>query len=605
MKILRSLLQDLLVFQTELAEWERGAGEPMALGGGPGAAPRHGSPGAAALKEDVAAHLSERLKRLVDALQLHQKALEAKTELQMEALLEAQEASRYQAAELSAVIRSIPDGVFLGNPKGFTECNEPAIRMLGEAFVETLRWAPERLAGSFALRYSEGGLPFESRDMPFFRALEGEARVVEFVAVHSETRAVVHVRCASAPIVERGRIIGAVAVVTDITEAKVMEEALLAAQVNLERLVRERTAELTRANEQLSREMTVRREAETSLRAAYSAIEELKDRLEAENTYLYRDLGQRDNFGEFIGQSPALQDVFFRIEAVAPQDITVLLLGETGTGKGVMARNLHSRSSRRDRPLVKVNCTALPAALIESELFGREKGAFTGASNLQIGRFELADKGTIFLDEIGELPLELQAKLLHVIQDKEFSRLGSPRTLKVDVRIIAATNRDLQEEMRQGRFREDLFYRLNVFPIAIPPLRQRREDIPLLVNLFLDRFCREMGKKIERISNRTMERLVAHHWPGNVRELESVIARAVITSQGSDLQVLDRFESPRKEAEEEPPADATLAGRERAHILKVLQKTNWRVEGRDGAARILGVNPSTLRGRMRRHGIFR
>jgi len=252
-----------------------------------------------------------------------------------------------------------------------------------------------------------------------------------------------------------------------------------------------------------------------------------------------------------------------------------------------------------------VNCTALPAALIESELFGREKGAFTGASNLQIGRFELADKGTIFLDEIGELPLELQAKLLQVIQDKEFSRLGSPRTLKVDVRIIAATNRDLQEEMRQGRFREDLYYRLNVFPIAIPPLRQRKEDIPLLVNLFLDRCCREMGKRIERISNRTMDRLVAHHWPGNVRELESVIARAVITSQGSDLQVLDRFESPRREAEEDPPADWTLAQLERAHILKVLQKTNWRVDGRDGAARLLGLNPSTLRGRMRRHDIFR
>jgi transcriptional regulator with GAF, ATPase, and Fis domain len=541
----------------------------------------------------------------VDALQLHQKALEARSEQQMEALLEAQEATRHHAAELSTVIRSIPEGIFLGNPRGDIECNEAAVRMLGEAFVTTLRRAPERLAADFGLRYPEEDLPFESRDMPFFRAIEGEARVVELVAVHSETRRLIHVRCASAPIVERGRIAGTVAVVTDITEAKRLEEALLASREDLEHLVQERTAELTRANDQLSLEMAVHREAETSLRTAYSAIEELKDHLEAENTYLARDLGQRDNFGEFVGQSPALQEVFFRIEAVAPQDITVLLLGETGTGKGVMARNLHCRSARKDRPLVKVNCTALPASLIESELFGREKGAFTGASHQQIGRFELADKGTLFLDEIGELPLELQAKLLHVIQDKEFSRLGSPRTLKVDVRIIAATNRDLQEEMRQGRFREDLFYRLNVFPITIPPLRQRKEDIPLLVNLFLDRCCREMGKKIERISNRTMERLLAHHWPGNVRELESVIARAVITSQGLELQVLDRFESPPKDAEEEAEAECTLAERERAYILKVLLKTHWRVDGKDGAARLLGMNPSTLRGRMRHHGIFR
>ena len=238
--------------------------------------------------------------------------------------------------------------------------------------------------------------------------------------------------------------------------------------------------------------------------------------------------------------------VFFRVEQVAPQDATVLLLGETGIGKGMIARAIHSRSARKDRPMITVNCTALPANLIESELFGRERGAFTGADARQIGRFELADGGTIFLDEIGEMPLDLQCKLLRVIQDGEFERLGSPRTIKVDVRIIAASNRNLEEEVKNGRFREDLFYRLNVFPITIPPLRQRKEDIPLLVNHFVAKFNKKIGKKIETVSKDTLNALQEYHWPGNVRELESVIERAVITSQGTALQVLDR--SKRSEA---------------------------------------------------------
>ena len=258
--------------------------------------------------------------------------------------------------------------------------------------------------------------------------------------------------------------------------------------------------------------------------------------------------------------------------------------------------------------MITVNCTALPANLIESELFGREKGAFTGANARQIGRFELADGGTMFLDEIGEMPLELQCKLLRVIQDGEFERLGSPRTIKVDVRIIAASNRNLEEEIRNGRFREDLFYRLNVFPITIPPLRQRKEDIPLLVNHFVDKFNKKIGKKIETVSKDTMNALQEYHWPGNVRELESVIERAVITSQGTALEVLDRFDTFRKtgETEELIGQDVkALAELEHDHILQVLQKTGWRIEGKNGAAVLLGLNPSTLRARMRKFGILR
>jgi transcriptional regulator with GAF, ATPase, and Fis domain len=297
--------------------------------------------------------------------------------------------------------------------------------------------------------------------------------------------------------------------------------------------------------------------------------------------------------------------VFFKVEQVAPQDATVLLLGETGTGKGIVARSIHSRSTRKDRPLITVNCSALPANLIESELFGREKGAFTGSHERQIGRFELADNGTLFLDEVGEMPMELQSKLLRVVQDGEFERLGSPKTIKVNVRIIASTNRNLEEEIRKGRFREDLFYRLNVFPITIPPLRQRKEDIPLLVDYFVAKFNKKIGKKIETIPKETLAMLRAYHWPGNVRELESIIERAVITSQGTALHVLDRLEASRSIREQAAQDAKGLLELERDRILQVLQQTNWRIEGKNGAAAVLGLNPSTLRGRMRKEGIRR
>jgi formate hydrogenlyase transcriptional activator len=377
--------------------------------------------------------------------------------------------------------------------------------------------------------------------------------------------------------------------VHNLLEVRLLYKQIASANAVLEETVRERTAE----------------------------IEALKNRFEAESIYLQQDIDREFNFGEIIGRSAALERVFLKVEQVAPQDTTVLLLGETGTGKGAIARALHNKSVRRDRPLVTVDCTALPANLIESELFGREKGAFTGSDARQMGRFELADGGTIFLDEIGELPLDLQTKLLRVIQDGEFERLGNPRTIKVDVRIIAATNRDLQQEIIKGRFRKDLYYRLNVFPITIPSLRERKEDIPLLVNFFVARFNKKMGRAFETVEKETLDLLQDYRWPGNVRELQSVIERAVITSQGSVLRVLDRLEAlefvaeqPAQHAERRAGDQAERSSQglgdiERDHILHVLQKTGWRIEGKAGAAIMLGLNSSTLRGRMRKHGIHR
>jgi transcriptional regulator with GAF, ATPase, and Fis domain len=371
----------------------------------------------------------------------------------------------------------------------------------------------------------------------------------------------------------------------------------------LEYIVVDRTKELTSTNVQLAQEIDERKRAVESLQGAFAEIQQLSERLQAENIHLQQEVAREYDFGEIIGQSAAISYVFFRVEQVAPQDTTVLLLGETGTGKGLIARAIHSRSARKDRAMITVNCTALPANLIESELFGREKGAFTGANARQMGRFELADGGTIFLDEIGEMPLELQCKLLRVIQDGEFERLGNPRTIKVNVRIIAASNRNLEEEIRAGRFREDLFYRLSVFPITIPPLRQRKEDIPLLINYFVAKYNKKIGKKIETVSKETLNVFQEYHWPGNVRELENVIERAVITSQGPALKVMDRFDTFRKPAGGQDVQ--ALTDLERDHILQVLQKTGWRIEGEKGAAILLGLNPSTLRARMRKYGLRR
>lgn len=391
----------------------------------------------------------------------------------------------------------------------------------------------------------------------------------------------------------------------DCTVTKKMEEELQKSHDILESTVAERTMELSLANEKLTHKIDRLNKADESLKSAYAEINRMKDQLQNENIYLQKEIAQSYNFGEIIGNSNALEYVFLRVDQVAPMNATVLLLGETGVGKGVIARAIHSRSSRKDRPMITVNCSSLPANLVESELFGRERGAFTGANVRQIGRFELANNGTIFLDEIGEMPMELQSKLLRVIQDGEFERLGSPHTIKIDVRIISASNRKLEEEIRSGRFREDLFYRLNVFPITVPPLRQRKEDIPALVKHFVAKFNKKIGKRIETITQDTLAVLQEYDWPGNVRELESVIERSVIISQGSILQVLDRFDTFPKAGELINEDVKILVELEQAQILKILQKTGWRIEGKNGAAVLLGLNPSTLRARMQKYGIVR
>jgi transcriptional regulator with GAF, ATPase, and Fis domain len=372
----------------------------------------------------------------------------------------------------------------------------------------------------------------------------------------------------------------------------------------LEGRVADRTAELSRSNAALRGEIEERKRAEEALRKAYNEIESLKERLQEENVYLQEEIRTEHNFSEIIGQSDALKYVLFRVEQVAPTDATVLILGETGTGKELVARAIHSASSRSERPLVKVNCATLPSNLIESELFGHERGAFTGARERLVGRFEISNGSTIFLDEIGELLPELQSKLLRVLQDGEFERLGSTRTIKVDVRIIAATNRNLEEEIQGGRFREDLWYRLNVFPITIPPLRQRAEDIPLLIQAFVQKFRKKLGKPITTIPDGTLQALRQYRWPGNVRELENVIERAMIVSPGPALRLADRLDT----AQVQDPAKQggrSLDEIERDHIVRTLEETDWRIEGENGAAVALGINPSTLRGRMRKLGIRR
>ena len=383
-------------------------------------------------------------------------------------------------------------------------------------------------------------------------------------------------------------------------------EEVCPAQEALELTVNRRASELARANVQLTQEINEHRRAEGSLQGAYAEIKRVKDRLQAENIYLQQEIAQEYNFGQIVGQSTPMLQVALRVEQVAALHAPVLLRGEAGTGKGVVARAIHNLSGRRDRPMIAVNLAALPANLVESELFGWERGECTGADARQIGRLELADAGTIFLEEIGELPLQSQDKLLRLIRDGELERLGSPRAIRIDVRVIAASTRDLEQEVREGRFREDLFCRLKVFPITIPPLWQRKEDIPLLVDHFIAKYGAKTGSKVTVVSSDTLNALREYHWPGNVRELESVVERAVITSQGGELRVPDhpdRFTTAEQEAEQEEIK--ALAVLEHDHILHVLQKTGWRIEGEHGAAGLLGLNPSTLRARMRKYSILR
>jgi DNA-binding NtrC family response regulator len=503
--------------------------------------------------------------------------------------------------EMNAILDTTPNAVCVGTRFGITRCNTAALRMLGVASLEAFRDRFGAKGEGFLLRRPNGPLPLGEAELPLGRALDGE-RVTEVVlAIHAGTRKEITLRVSAAPILKDGRIIGAVAIYSDISWGELSRQASAASGQASPSLEGEEAC--GRAMDFNFTNLDPQVPAESAPLAGPGPTRMAKESPRVEPVHSPRGPESHYRFDDVVGGSRCLENMFFRVEAVAPQDSTVLLLGETGTGKGLVARAIHRRSTRSQRPLVQVNCTALPANLIESELFGREKGAFTGASSQQIGRFEMADKGTILLDEIGDLPIELQAKLLHVIQDGEFSRLGSSRTVRVDVRIIAATNRNLQEEIRRGRFREDLFYRLNIFPITVPPLRDRREDIPLLIEFFLQKFNRKIDKQIRFVANETMRTLMAHDWPGNVRELESVIERAVIISKGQTLQVLDHFEDPilAMEREEERP----LLELERDYITRALRKTHWKIEGVDGAARILGLNPSTLRGRMRKEHIHR
>jgi formate hydrogenlyase transcriptional activator len=340
---------------------------------------------------------------------------------------------------------------------------------------------------------------------------------------------------------------------------------------------------------------------------AYGQVVERAKKLTEEKLYLQDEIRTEHNFEEIIGDSPVLKDILQQLTTVAPTDSTILVLGETGTGKELIARAIHNLSARRERTLVKVNCAAIPTGLLESELFGHEKGAFTGAISQRAGRFELAHRGTLFLDEVGDIPLELQPKLLRVLQEQEFERLGSARTTRVDVRLVAATNTDLARKVADGQFRSDLYYRLNVFPVRIPPLRERREDIPLLVRYFAQKYARRMKKPIEAIPTRSMTPLIEYGWPGNVRELENFIERAVILSRGVELEppLAELKQRPQAAGAVLPSALATLEHAEREHIMRALRETAWVIGGPAGAAVRLGMKRTTLQSRIRKLGITR
>jgi len=398
---------------------------------------------------------------------------------------------------------------------------------------------------------------------------------------------------------------------TEIGTRKEAEAALWAAQAELERRVQERTSDLSRANVALQQEIVERKRIEELLRASEARLAGMLDTAEDAviSMKLHLEAGIRSdrNFEDIVGKSAALRRVLKQVETVAPTEATVLIYGETGTGKDLIARAIHNLSPRRPQAFVKLNCAAIPTGLLESELFGHERGAFTGAIAQRIGRFELANHGTVFLDEIGDLPLELQPKLLRVLQEREFERLGNSRTLRSDARLVAATNADLGALVEAQKFRADLFYRLNVFPIHVPPLRERAEDIPLLVWHFVQHFARQMNRKIETISSDAMERLTRYPWPGNIRELENLIERAAGPWGGAVLQV-PQEDLPVCVAPSQVNANGksrTLEEAEREHILATLKETRWVLSGPRGAATRLGMNRSTLHFRMKKLGIVR
>jgi len=430
---------------------------------------------------------------------------------------------------------------------------------------------------------------FASRDFPWVHQTLHRRGIVRFTALEElppeaaqdqeSFRAIQQKSTLIFPLASTGRVFGALAFGTLRAEREwpdvLVQRLQLMADIFANALARQR-------NEQ-------------ALQGALEDVTRLKQQLEAENAYLREAVQAQPS--DIVGSSPALKRVLAQADHVASTNAAVLLLGETGTGKELLAQLIHRRSRRGDRAMVKINCAALPPTLIEAELFGREKGAYTGALTRQAGRFELAHNSTIFLDEIGELPLELQVKLLRVLEDGQLERIGSTTTITVDVRVIAATNRDLVTLLAEGKFREDLYYRLNVFPIAVPPLRERREDIPLLVWTFARQYGAALGKPVERIPQETMEALQRYPWPGNIRELKNVIERALILSEGSTLRV--------PVAPPVGPAAPTLADAERTQIMAALEQTRWRIRGPAGAAALLGLKPTTLESRIKKLGLQR
>jgi PAS domain S-box-containing protein len=448
------------------------------------------------------------------------------------------------------------------------------------ATAEILGWKPEEVAGKPAHDIHHhsrpDGSPYPHEECPIYAALQdGEVHRVDDEVFWHVDGSPVPVEYTSTPIRQGGEIQGAVVVFRDISE---------------------------------------RKEIERQREAAFQEIKQLKEQLEQERDYLRDEIKTGSDFGEIIGNSAALKRTMAQIDAVAGTPANVLILGESGVGKEMVARAIHDKSERANKPLVKVNCASIPKDLFESEFFGHVKGAFTGAHRDRVGRLQLADSGTVFLDEVGEIPLDLQGKLLRALQEREFERVGDDRTISVDVRVVAATNRDLETEVKAGRFREDLYYRLGVFPIVVPPLRDRREDIAPLAEHFLARTCADLGRDPMRVSKQQAQQLMRHSWPGNIRELRNVIERAVILSTGNRARIDSAMPD---DAASQPGVttgltpshstdfvtDAEMREREKANLIAALRHTGWRVWGPDGAAGLLGIKPSTLTYRMKVLGI--
>ena len=468
------------------------------------------------------------------------------------------------------ILKSVGEGVYGLDTKGHTTfVNDTAANMLG--------WQLEDLIGKrqhdIIHHTKQDGSHHEAKDCPIYAAFkDGKVHRVDTDVFWRKDGTFFPVEYISTPMRDdKGKLMGAVVAFSDITRRKEADRAIQKSNADLQK--------------------------------ALTEVEQLKTRLEQENIYLQQEIKLTHNFEEIISQSKKFRKVLTQVEQVAATDSTVLILGESGTGKELIARAVHNISKRKERALVIVNCAALPSTLIESELFGHEKGAFTGAFARKIGRFELADGGSIFLDEIGEISLELQPKLLRVLQEGEFERLGSTKTTKVNVRVIAASNRDLRLAIEKGEFREDLYYRLNVFPINLLPLRERKEDIPLLAQHFLLKHGTRIGNQISAITQKVMDALINYSWPGNVRELENIIERAVIITRGNNLDLGDSL--PKNIGVLQKEKITTLEENERSYILKALEFTNWKISGERGAAKLLGIKRTTLESRMKKLNIQR